>query len=251
MTSTTSQYPPSTGHSTRRYLVVEDHPLFCEAIRATLHQLDAGQEVDAVNSLGEALDCFDQHEHYELTVVDLDLPDSSGVQSLQALREQRPDSRLVVFSAQLDGETILRCLELGASGYIPKTLNTEAVMHALRLVQAGDIYVPKQAMSALDGPRPGGRGTAEGTDPRTLGLTERQIAVLRLILRGLPNKLICRELHLAEGTIKVHVSAILRALGVRNRTQAIISARELGLRLDDASTGTGAGATRPAASRPN
>lgn len=223
----------------QRFLVVDDHPLMREAIRSTLAMLAPGSDVEGASSLSEAIGLLDGAEPVDLTLLDLRLPDSQGIDGLRQLRERCPDSPVVVMSADVDGETILRCIDLGACGYIPKTLHADAVMNALRLVAAGDIYIPHQAVLSQRGEtasahsqRPN-RGAARSTHPRDLGLTDRQLDVLRLILKGYSNKLICRQLSLAEGTIKVHVSAVLRALGVRNRTQAIIAASEMGLRLSD------------------
>jgi DNA-binding NarL/FixJ family response regulator len=139
----------------------------------------------------------------------------------------------VVLSAEIDRETILRCLDLGAAGYIPKTYHADVITHALRLIASGHVYVPREAIDPRRDANEPIRLRSAGSDPRGLGLTDRQCDVLRLILRGLPNKLICRQLDLAEGTVKVHVSAVLRALGVRNRTQAVIAASRLGLRMID------------------
>ncbi len=218
----------------RRYLVVDDHPLMREAVRFTLELLEQDCGIDTAVSLAEAQRRLGEGTAYELVLLDLQLPDSRAYEGLQTLKTLRPDCAIVVMSADTDRTTILRCLELGAAGYIPKTLQTDAVMNALRLVVSGCVYVPAEAVTGampqdtLIRLKAGG----EITDPAVLGLTDRQIDVLRLILRGLPNKLICRQLKLAEGTVKVHVSAVLRALGVRNRTQAVVAAGRLGLRIN-------------------
>lgn len=227
----------------QRFLVVDDHPLMRDAIRSTLAQLAPDSDIQAASDLGEAIKCLSDAEPFDLALLDLRLPDATGTEALAALREKCPETPVVILSADVDGETILRCIDLGACGYIPKTLHADGVMNALRVVAAGDIYIPHQAVSGARGPgaASGANGhpsmsrppTGQVTDPRTLGLTERQLDVLLLILKGYPNKLICRNLHLAEGTIKVHVSAVLRALGVRNRTQAIIAASTMGLKLSE------------------
>ncbi len=217
-----------------RYLIVDDHPLMCQAIRDALEKVVGPERIDAAGSLAQALTLAAEDEPLRLAVLDLGLPDATGCESLRQLRERCPHSAIVVMSADTDGSTILQCLELGANGFIPKSLAPDAVSSALQLVMSGNIYVPHQAIAA---PRLGGAQGAvrlgrRVTHPRDLGLTERQADVLRLILKGLPNKLICRRLDLAEGTVKVHVSAVLRALGARNRTQAVINANELGLRAE-------------------
>ncbi|MGE5069112.1 MAG: LuxR C-terminal-related transcriptional regulator, partial [Bacillota bacterium] len=114
--------------------------------------------------------------------------------------------------------TVEHALDLGAMGFIPKTANTRVLLEALQLVLAGGIYVPAETAQG-----PGNlRARATITQPEQLGLTLRQADVLKLLVQGKPNKLICRDLKLSEGTVKVHVSAILRALNVRNRTQVVI-----------------------------
>ena len=112
-------------------------------------------------------------------------------------------------------------------GFIPKTANTRVLLDALRLVLSGGVYVPAESTQANSALRP-----RSVTRPEQLGLTLRQADVLKLLVQGKPNKLICRDLRLSEGTVKVHVSAILRALNVRNRTQVVIELARRGVRLD-------------------
>lgn len=214
-------------------LIIDDHPLMRDAVRMTMDSIAPGSRIDLAASFAEARRLLSSSIAYDFTLLDLNLPDCGGFEALQALREQFPQLPTVVLSAELDRDTILRCLELGAAGYIPKTYHRDVVTHALRLVSSGHPYVPREAIDPRHGAKEPGRMRGIENDPRHLGLTDRQCEVLRLILRGLPNKLICRQLNLAEGTVKVHVSAVLRALGVQNRTQAVIAASRLGLRFLD------------------
>jgi len=126
-------------------------------------------------------------------------------------------------------------IDAGAMGYIPKTSTTPILLNALRLVLSGGVYLPPEVLRrhgaiAPAAPQPAA-GPAQLRDPREIGLTERQAQVLALLVQGKPNKLICRELNLAEGTVKIHVTAVLKALGVTNRTQAVIAVGKLGLKL--------------------
>lgn len=214
-------------------LIIDDHPLMRDAVRMTMDAIAPGSRIDLASSFGEARRILASNTAYDFALLDLNLPDSSGFEALKALRAQFPHLPAVVLSAEVDRETILRCLDLGAAGYIPKTYHADVITHALRLVVSGHVYVPREAIDTRYGAHEPARPRMVGNDPRGLGLTERQCDVLRLILRGLPNKLICRQLDLAEGTVKVHVSAVLRALGVRNRTQAVIAASRLGLRMNE------------------
>lgn len=259
-------------------LIVDDHPLIRDAVRMSLASLGPGGRIDMADSFAQARVLLESGADWDFALLDLSLPDCDGFEGLAAFRQLRPALPTIVLSGRTDRETILRCVDLGAAGYIPKTSQADVISDALRLVASGHVYLPREALArdflrdaAL---RPDGTGapaTGSGAqapaagepamvgllgagqaptpssmpgapagsavpapvavDPRKLGLTDRQCDVLRLILRGLPNKLICRQLDLAEGTVKVHVSAVLRALGVRNRTQAVIAASRMGLRI--------------------
>ena len=152
------------------------------------------------------------------------------------MRESLPALPVVVVSGSDDPASVLAALDLGAMGYIPKTSPREVLLGAVRLVASGGIYVPVEALKtreaaqlALPASASGVAGAGTAAD---LGLTSRQREVLELLLKGLPNKLIARKLDISENTTKIHVSAVLRALGVATRTQALIAANRLGLRLD-------------------
>ena len=254
-------------------LVIDDHPLIRDAVRMTLASLDPGGRVDMADSFAAARRLLESGADWDFALLDLSLPDCESFEGLAALRELRPALPTIVLSGRTDRETILRCIDLGAAGYIPKTSQSDTISDAVRLVASGHVYLPREALgrdflreapvrpSATPGaaagavtgmgpaapaagepplasgfappraPAPAPTQAGAPLDPRKLGLTDRQCDVLRLILRGLPNKLICRQLDLAEGTVKVHVSAVLRALGVRNRTQAVIAASRMGLRI--------------------
>jgi DNA-binding NarL/FixJ family response regulator len=142
---------------------------------------------------------------------------------------------VVVLSASEQPETVIRAIDGGAMGFIPKTSSSQLLIGALRLVLSGGIYLPQEVLRreqaiAPAAPLPAGT-PAQLRSPREIGLTDRQSQVLALVVQGKPNKLICRDLDLAEGTVKIHVSAILKALGVTNRTQAVIAVSKLGMKL--------------------
>jgi DNA-binding NarL/FixJ family response regulator len=142
---------------------------------------------------------------------------------------------VVVLSASDRREDILRAIDLGAMGYIPKTSSNQVTLQALRLVLSGGVYLPPVALNLRDevqAPLATQRQSGPRVTPSELGLTARQSQVLALILQGKPNKVICRELALAEGTVKIHVAAILRALNVGTRTQAVIEASRIGLQFE-------------------
>ncbi|HSD54461.1 MAG TPA: response regulator transcription factor [Burkholderiales bacterium] len=224
-----------------KILVVDDHPLILEALHHVLRQLDREVEVYDARTGAEGRKLVAAHPETGLLLLDLTLPDIDGLALLSELRHDFPAIPVVVLSASDRREDVLRAIDLGAMGFIPKTSSNQVMLQALRLVLSGGVYLPPAALVHQEGadieaaagsaPDPVG-ATATRVTPRELGLTGRQAQVLALILQGKPNKVICRELGLAEGTVKIHVAAILRALNVSTRTQAVIEASRLGLHLE-------------------
>jgi DNA-binding NarL/FixJ family response regulator len=220
-----------------KVLVIDDHPLILEALRHVLAQLEFELEVFDAASAEAGRRLVDEHPDASLALLDLTLPGADGFQLLADFRAAHPAVPVVVLSASERHVDVLRALDMGAMGYIPKRSPNLVMLQALRLVLSGGIYVPAAAIGPGVEPA-GGRirpvpAQPLRTTPRELGLTERQADVLGCILQGLPNKLICRRLALAEGTVKIHVAAILRALNVSTRTQAVIEASRLGLQLEN------------------
>ena len=215
-----------------RILIVDDHPLMADAIGLAMSTLDRATEVETSGNLADAI-ARAQKAAFDLCLLDLGLPDCSGLQALERMREALPHLPVVVVSGADDAGNVLKALDLGAMGYIPKTSPRDVLLGAVRLVASGGIYVPVQALKS----REAGEVPPAAAAPRTgriedLGLSARQGEVLGLLLKGLPNKLIARKLDISENTTKIHVSAVLRTLGVSTRTQALIAANRLGLRLD-------------------
>lgn len=211
-----------------KILVVDDHPLIQEALRHVLAALDPALEFVEAQDASEAHAALSREPDTDLILLDLALPGCDGFALLAELRREWPGMPVLVISATHDRETVEHALDLGAMGFIPKTANTRILLEALQLVLAGGIYVPTESAHVAGSVR--ARTTI--TRPEQLGLTLRQADVLKLLVQGKPNKLICRDLKLSEGTVKVHVSAILRALNVRNRTQVVIELARRGVRFD-------------------
>jgi DNA-binding NarL/FixJ family response regulator len=167
----------------------------------------------------------------ELVLLDLGLPDRNGFEVLAELAERHPTVSVVVHSGQQDRDTVMKALDLGAVGFIPKSARREVLLGAFNLIFSGGIYVPPEIL-ARHQPAPaasvpdGGKAPMSAAD---LGLTERQMEVLALMMQGKSNKAICRVLDLAEPTVKIHVSAVLKALKAANRTEAVMVAAALGL----------------------
>jgi len=216
-----------------KVLVVDDHPLICEALRQVLRALDKDIELVEAGDAHAALAAAGAAERLDLILLDLALPGADGFEVLRELRERHPSFPVVVLSASEQAEIVMRALDAGAMGFIPKTSSNELLLGALRLVLSGGVYLPADLLRHSPTPALVSKPAAE-VHYRNLGLTERQAQVLALLVQGKPNKLICRDLDLAEGTVKIHVTAILKALGVSNRSQAVIAVGKLGLRLPSA-----------------
>jgi DNA-binding NarL/FixJ family response regulator len=217
-----------------KILIVDDHPLIREAMQSVLAQLDPAIEVLEAGNCDDALTIAAREPDLALVLLDLRLPGVSGLDGLEVLRERHPNVPVVVLSASEDRSEVMRALDLGAMGFIPKTQPSKAMIAALRVVLGGGVYLPADIMSQSGGSSEANEAAPvydRKTQAAELGLTPRQFEVLSLLIQGKPNKLICRELNLAEGTVKIHVAAILKALGVMNRTQAVVAVSRRGLTL--------------------
>ncbi|HEX6073470.1 MAG TPA: response regulator transcription factor [Sphingomicrobium sp.] len=214
-----------------RALVVDDHPLIQEAVGAVLRRLEPEVAIDVAGDCERGLTLAGQGTEPDLVLLDLNLPGLSGIPALKIWRTRYPGVPVVVISAATDQQTVLAAIAAGAAGYIPKSSSNEVMLHALSLVLGGGRYVPPEALSrsAGDDAMSARSRHAKALSIETLGLSARQAEVLKLIAQGASNKIICRELGLAERTVKAHVTAVFRALKVTSRTQAAIEASRLGL----------------------
>jgi DNA-binding NarL/FixJ family response regulator len=217
-----------------KFLVVDDHTLIRDAMRGVLKDLRGDAIVLEAASSAQAMDVVREHADLALILLDLQLPDRDGIEALKDLREHYPAISVVMLSAFNDRDNVVRALDNGAVGFIPKTNSREVLLSALRLILAGGTYIPPEILTigpaAIATPDEGAAATKRPS-PAELGLTERQVDVLALMMEGKSNKLICRALDLAEPTVKNHVSAILKALGVTNRTEAVLAVAALGWEL--------------------
>jgi DNA-binding NarL/FixJ family response regulator len=216
-----------------KILVVDDHTLIREALRGVFAELKGDATLFEAADSGQAMQLVEAHPDLALVLLDLNLPDRDGFSVLAELREQHPGIAVVVLSGVQDRNSVTKALDLGAVGFIPKTGQREVMMSALQLVFAGGIYIPPEILARADEPLPVSPtatrlGVQSKAKPADLGLTERQVDVLSLMMQGKSNKAICRVLDLAEPTVKNHITAIFKALKVTNRTEAVIAARELG-----------------------
>lgn len=216
-----------------KVLIVDDHALIRDALARVLAGLTPDMTVLEATGPNAAFETIEREPDLDLVLLDLALPGMHGLSVLKSLREKHPAVAVVVISASSDRENVTRALDHGALGFIPKSSSNEVLASALRLVLAGGIYVPPEIL---------GRSTAEPVAPpiaaghRTpaeIGLTERQAQILSLIMKGKSNKLICRELDIAESTVKNQITAIMKALNVTSRTQAVLVVNQLGLNLPE------------------
>ena len=221
-----------------KILIIDDHPLIREALRHVLAVLDSELNLIEAQNFAAALKAAEADPNLDLILLDLGLPDIDGFDALAELRKRYPGAPVVVLSASEEPATVTRAIDTGAMGFIPKTTSNHLLLNALRLVLAGGVYLPVEVLRQHAGtPEPALRLSAEAGQagkmltPQDIGLTARQADVLALLVQGKSNKLICRDLGLAEGTVKIHVTAILKALNVSNRTQAVIAVGKLRLQL--------------------
>lgn len=212
-----------------KLLVVEDHALVREGLVRLLGQLEEDVKVLESADFESALNLLDNDGEFDLVLLDLALPGIDGFAGLDILRRRYPAMPVAVVSAFDDTPTITRVLNLGASGFIPKAFSGEALLSAIREVLAGNIFRPTGQQGArLDDatPVPPSRISVR---PDEVGLTERQAQVLALMVRGLSNRDIADQLDLSEGTVKIHATAVFKALGVSSRTQALVAVARYGI----------------------
>ncbi len=227
-----------------KVLLVDDHPLILSALQAVIQGLGDDVTVFGVASADEARKALQQDAGFDLALLDLGLGEVDGFDLLAEMRANYPALPVVVVSATERTADVIRAIDMGAMGFVPKRASNRDLFEALRMVMSGGVYIPPM-MLGLPPPPPGGdtvpavmRHAPEQPIPvaepqqklrsfESLGLTPRQADVLALLLQGMPNKLIARELSLSVETVKDHVAAVLRALGVNSRTQAVLAISQM------------------------
>jgi DNA-binding NarL/FixJ family response regulator len=212
-----------------RALVVDDHPIVADALVTAISAMRVFERVECANSLGEACRLLEENPACNIAVLDLHLSDVEGRDTLTGMRERFPDVPILVFSGDDSLESITMAFECGARGYCTKSSPMSVVSGAIRLVLAGSSYIPPEAAQLLGFPAPAAPNVAAMPPSSTVQLSGRQQQVFKLLLQGMPNKVIGARLCMAEGTVKAHLNAVFRMLGVRTRVEAILRARQLGL----------------------
>lgn len=209
-------------------LIGDDHLLFREGLCRLLLQLDEKAAFVEAGTFDEVLELARGDQEFDLILMDLQMPGFPGFSGIQEICETQAGTPVVIVSASESQADVRAALDAGVSGYIPKSSSVKIMLSALNLVFSGGIYVPPAALqtdgaSTAPGNGSGGGGGGAGAP----NLTQRQRDVLRCLREGKSNKQIAYELGLSEGTVKIHVTAVMRSLGVRNRTQAVIASADI------------------------
>ena len=205
-----------------RLVIADDHPLFRGALREAVAGLVADADIAEAGTFEEVPKLLDKGGEVDLVLLDLSMPGVRGFSGLMFLRAQYPSVPVVVVSANDDPSVIRRCMDFGASGFMPKTLGIEQMRDAIKRVLGGGVWTPPDI--DLSG---GADAETAALKARLATLTPQQVRVLMMLSEGMLNKQIAYELSVSEATVKAHVSAILQKLGVESRTQAVIAAAKI------------------------
>ena len=213
-----------------QFLIVDDHSIVTMALGILLKDFD-GQDntVYTANSKDEALALADQYgDTADLMILDLSMPGVEGTSLMETIVERHPTMKILVMSGLTDQHSIVKVLQMGAAGFIPKSLDAALLTAAIRFVLNGGVYIPVKLLAEAQRTSLLTNRDTQRPNVETVHLTERQKDVLALLAKGAPIKRICKELNLSEGTVKTHVTAIYRAFNATNRTEALLEARRHG-----------------------
>ena len=207
-----------------KILIVDDHALFRDGLRLVLVALEENANILEAYGHDDALRMISIHPDIDLVLLDLNMPGKDGFTLLDTLSRHYPALAVVILSASIQRGDVQRVLDGGAMGFIPKDTTSAVMLNAVRLILAGGVYVPQSMVLHID---------PHLVERHSHGLSTRQLEVLTKVAQGYTNKEIAAQLVLAEATVKMHVTAIMKTLSVSNRTQAAMEANKLGLGLDD------------------
>ena len=205
-----------------RLVIADDHPLFRGALREAVTGLFERVDIAEAGTFNEVAELLERGGDVDLVLLDLTMPGVRGFSGLMYLRAQYPGVPVIVVSANDDPAAIRRCMEFGASGFIPKTLGVEAMRGAIERILGGGVWTPPDVDLTA-----GSDAETAALMARMATLTPQQVRVLMMLSEGLLNKQIAYQLGVSEATVKAHVSAILQKLGVESRTQAVIAAAKI------------------------
>lgn len=216
-----------------RILIADDHRLIVEGVKLKLAELGGDIEFVTAASVDELRRVLANGSSPDLALIDLAMPGASGRQHLAEVLRSFPHTRVVVLSGSQDPSLMKELFDLGVQGFIPKAYSADVMLSAVRLVLAGGLYVPPMMLHPDVDTTPPGSGLSDPADTAAIEarlrslLTDRQMGVLHLLAQGKPNKVIARDLGISEGTVKIHLAAIFRALNVRNRVEAVVASQRL------------------------
>lgn len=210
-----------------RVLIADDHPLFRDAIRGVISQVfaEAGWEFSCVEAatVAEVMRVAEQDDELDVVLLDLYMPGAQGLSQLVSLRSKLPSTPIIILSSLSDPQTVEQCITCGAAGFVPKSSPKDVIAQALKTVFDGGVYLPESTGQAAEPTPLAPVPRRHVSDDQDSGpLTSRQVAVLELVANGKSNKQIAWELSISETTVKAHMTAILRKLGVSSRAQAIV-----------------------------
>ena len=225
-----------------KILIADDHELFLKGLEFILQENFPKIELTTAQSYTDIFSVLEQQNSFDLIITDLAMPGASWLPAITKIHQLLPETPIIIISAVFDKEILQQTLDIGVAGYIPKTSSNSLIISAINLVLAGGVYIPhellytakntpisqksqKEYMAPLKTLEKLAVNSTEGT---TKGLTERQIDIVKCIAEGLSNKQIAYKLNLTEGTVKVHITVILKVLNVKNRTSAVIEAAKRG-----------------------
>jgi DNA-binding NarL/FixJ family response regulator len=216
-----------------KILLIDDHALFREGLALLMAREFPGLELLQAGTLSQSKDIVEAHPDIRVVLLDLALPDGHGLSAFSWLQHSASAARVIALSADDSEQSVMEAIGAGAAGYVPKSANSTAMIQALRTVLGGGVHLPP---SVTDKRTPGQHGAVAAPSafkmPQELGLSPRQAEVLRMLIHGKANKAISRELEMSESTVKTHLAVIFRKLDANSRTQAVVAAAKLGLRLD-------------------
>jgi len=206
-----------------KFLIADDHPLFRDAITQVVNERWPDAFITEVSTLEEAQTACARDDTLDIVLLDLNMPGAQGFSGLLAIRNHVPMLPVVIVSAEESPDVIQRALTCGALGFIPKSASKGRIGEAIETVLNGQIFVPPELTDKLNEQRRQNEELRE----KAAQLTHAERRVLELLILGKPNKIIAFELDIKESTVKAHITAILRKLGVHSRTQAVLIAKSL------------------------
>jgi DNA-binding NarL/FixJ family response regulator len=223
------------GNHVTRLLLIEDHTVVAEGLQILLTEIDPTMTCANAGTIAQALQT---EGPFDLILLDLNLPDAVGLNGLRAIREAFDGVPVALLSGEENTGVIRMAIAEGAMGFVPKSASSRVLLAAMRLILAGGTYLPPHAFASWPATAASGAAQNEAIDAakaerlraqEATRLTDRQLEILMKAVQGKPNKIIARETHLAEGTVKAHLSAAFRLINVSNRTEAVFKAAQLGL----------------------